>query len=44
MIAVFQSPADKIRQYAGRQHTPLAIIADPDRRLYRRYGVESRGM
>lgn len=41
IIAVFQSPAGKIQQYAGRQHAPFPIIADPERRLYRRYGVES---
>jgi peroxiredoxin len=41
MVAVFQSPADKIRNYAGRQEPPFPIIADPDRGLYKAYGVET---
>jgi peroxiredoxin Q/BCP len=41
LIAVFQSPGEKILQYAGKQQPPFAIIPDPQRLLYRRYGVES---
>ena len=41
MVAVFQSPADKILKYAGSVQRPFPIIADPDRRLYRAYGVET---
>jgi len=41
MVAVFQSPADKILKYAGKVRHPFPIIADPDRRLYRAYGVET---
>lgn len=46
LIAVFQSSAEKITHYAGRQNSPFPIIADPERRLYKLYGLESswRGM
>lgn len=40
LIAVFQSPSEKILQYAGKQRPPFPIIPDPRRLLYRRYGVE----
>ena len=39
MLAVFQSPVDKLRQYVGRQHLPFPLIADPEQTLYRLYGV-----
>ncbi len=41
MIAVFQSPPASIRKYVGKQDIPFPVIADPDRILYREYGVES---
>ena len=40
MIAVFQSPAEKIKRYAGRQDPPFPILPDPARHLYQLYGVE----
>jgi peroxiredoxin len=42
VIAVFQSPADSITQYVGRQDAPFPIVPDPDMALYRRFGVEAR--
>lgn len=39
MLAVFQSPADKMRQYVGEQHPPFPLIPDPDQKLYALYGV-----
>ncbi len=40
-VAVFQSPVESVRQYVtGRHEIPFSIIADPDRELYRLYGVE----
>jgi hypothetical protein len=38
-IVVFHSPAKELRVHAGE--LPFAVIADPDRRLYREFGVES---
>ncbi len=39
MLAVFQSPADKLRQYVGSQRLPFPLIPDPEQTLYQRYGV-----
>lgn len=41
LLAIFQSPGERIRQYVGKQDAPFPIIADPARELYRRYGVEA---
>ncbi len=41
IIAVFQSPPDKIRQYVGKQKIPFKVLPDPERILYHLYGVES---
>ena len=41
VLAVFQSPAERIVHYVGRQLPPFAIIPDPELKLYRAYGVES---
>lgn len=41
IVAIFQSPPERLPQYAGRQEPPFPLIADPDCRLYRLYGVES---
>jgi peroxiredoxin len=39
MLAVFQSPEEKLRQYVGRQAVPFPLIPDPEQRLYALYGV-----
>lgn len=39
MLAVFQSPVKKLRQYVGRQQAPFPLIPDPEQRLYALYGV-----
>ncbi|MFQ5448145.1 MAG: redoxin domain-containing protein [Saprospiraceae bacterium] len=41
MLAVFQSPKEKMMKYVGRQEAPFPIIADPKRALYRLYGLET---
>jgi len=41
ILAIFQSPPERLQQYAGRQRPPFPMIADPDHHLYRLYGVES---
>lgn len=39
VITVFQSPTESIMQYVGKQDAPFPIIADPEQKLYKRYGV-----
>ncbi|MCB1673424.1 MAG: redoxin domain-containing protein [Pseudomonadales bacterium] len=39
-VAVFQSPKQSILEYAGKEPSPISIIPDPKRALYRLYGVE----
>lgn len=34
LLAVFQSPQDKLRHYVGQQQTPFPLIPDPEQRLY----------
>lgn len=41
MVAVFQSPTGSILEYVGKQDIPFPVIPDPERDLYRAYGVES---
>jgi len=41
LVAVFQSPIESILKYAGKQNAPFPVIADPERSLYRLYGIES---
>lgn len=41
MLAVFQSPAASIRDYAIGETVEFPIIPDPDRALYKTYGVET---
>ncbi|WP_280508439.1 peroxiredoxin-like family protein [Nocardia flavorosea] len=38
-VVVFHSSAAELRKYTG--DLPLDVIADPDRRLYREFGVET---
>jgi hypothetical protein len=38
-VVVFHSPADELREHAA--DLPFAVIADPEKRLYREFGVES---
>lgn len=40
LLAVFQSPRESILEHAGREPRPFAILPDPQRGLYRAYGVE----
>jgi len=41
LLAFFQSPQASIAKYVGRQEVPFPIVADPERMVYRQYGVES---
>nr|WP_059420665.1 peroxiredoxin-like family protein [Streptomyces azureus] len=38
-VVVFHSPAEELRRYAA--DLPFAVVADPDKRLYVEFGVES---
>ncbi len=39
IITVFESPAKSIVKDVGRQNPPFPIIPDPDRKLYKLFGV-----
>lgn len=39
MVGVMQSSGENIAKYAAKQNPPFPIIADPERSLYRLYGV-----
>ncbi|MBS0435283.1 MAG: AhpC/TSA family protein [Proteobacteria bacterium] len=40
MLVVFQSTAESMKEYVGRQDAPFALIPDPDMSLYRLFEVE----
>ncbi|MGW8363283.1 peroxiredoxin-like family protein [Streptomyces wedmorensis] len=40
-VAVFHSPAHKLRKSLDGYQVPFTVIADPQKRLFRAYGVES---
>ncbi|MHA1199397.1 MAG: redoxin domain-containing protein [Candidatus Heimdallarchaeaceae archaeon] len=39
IVAFFQSPKESILQYVGNQSAPFPIIPDPEREVYKSYGV-----
>lgn len=41
LIAFFQSPKESILRYVGQQSVPFPIIADPERIIYKKYGIET---
>jgi peroxiredoxin len=41
VLAIFQSPAERIAHYVATQSPPFPLVPDPDLKLYRLYGVES---
>jgi len=41
LIAVFQSSIEQIKMYVGSQDVPFPIIADPEQKLYKLYGVKT---
>jgi thioredoxin-dependent peroxiredoxin len=40
LIALFQSPKNSILSYVGKQKPPFPIIPDPERNIYKLFGVE----
>lgn len=41
LVGVMQSSPDRIAKYAEKRKAPFPIIADPERKLYREYGVSA---
>ncbi len=41
IVAIFQSPTPKIQQYVGTQDIPFTVLPDPNKILYKLYGVEN---
>lgn len=41
VLAFFESPRESILKYVEKQHSPFPIVADPERSVYKDYGVES---
>jgi len=39
ILAFFASSKEEVLQYAGKQNAPFPIIADPDYKIYKKYGV-----
>ena len=39
IVAIFESPRDRLLETVARQSIPFPVIPDPERRLYRTYGV-----
>jgi peroxiredoxin len=40
-VAFFHSPLKQIQAHAGKQRYPFALAADPQFKVYRRYGVQT---
>ncbi|MCG3225385.1 MAG: AhpC/TSA family protein [Candidatus Heimdallarchaeota archaeon] len=40
LVAFFQSPKESISKYVGKQNAPFPVISDPERKIYKLYGVE----
>ena len=40
IVAFFQSSKDSIMSSVGKQNAPFPIIADPERKIYKKYGIE----
>jgi len=41
ILAVFESPKESIMKYVAAGELPFSIIPDPDRNLYKQFGVEA---
>jgi peroxiredoxin Q/BCP len=41
IYAIFQSPNASIQEYVGTQQAPFSIIGNPEKDLYKKYGIES---
>lgn len=41
MLAVFQSPAERLREFVATQEPEFDLVADPEMKLYETYDLES---
>jgi len=41
LLAFFESPRESILKYVGNQNCPFPLIGDPNREIYKMYGIES---
>jgi peroxiredoxin len=41
LVGVFQSPAQRLRDFVATQDPPFTLVADPEMKLYALYGLES---
>ena len=44
VAVVVESPAESVRRFAAGREFPFVLLPDPDRALYRAYGVEKGGI
>lgn len=40
VLAVFQSDAESIAKHVGKQNPPFPLIADPEEKLYKQFGLK----
>jgi peroxiredoxin len=40
ILLILGDPLEKARRYAESLHLPFTVLADPDRNVYHRYGLE----
>ena len=40
ILVILGEPVEKARRYAETLHLPFPVLADPDRSVYHRYGLE----
>lgn len=40
VLAFFESSRESMAEYVGKQETPFPLIPDPERRVYKLYGIE----
>ncbi len=40
IVAIFDSPLDNLQKHASRHQPPFPILADPDNKYYKMYGIE----
>ena len=41
IVAVFQSPAEQVARYVGKQEPPFPLVCDPQELLYRDFALQT---